>query len=78
MTLSPHTERMTSSGGNPLLHPVRYWRHWVVCFTCVAAMVYGSQPVADATGHFAFALGYIAVLGVFMAVGLHRANRRVG
>jgi hypothetical protein len=69
---------MTSSGGNPLLHPVRYWRHWVVCLGCVAGMVYGSQPVADATGRFAVALAYIAVLGVFMAAGLHRANRRVG
>ena len=69
---------MTSSGGNPLLHPVRDWRHWVVCFGGVAAMVYGSQPVEDATGHLAFALGYIAVLGVFMAACLHWANRHFG
>lgn len=41
-------------------------------------MVYGSQPVADATGRFSFALVYIAIVAVFMAVGLRWANRRVG
>jgi hypothetical protein len=69
---------MTPSGGNPLLHPIKYRRHWVVGFGCPAAMIYGSQPVADATGHFAIALIYTAVLSVFMWLGLRWANRRVG
>jgi len=69
---------MASSRGNPLLHPVRYWRQLLVCSGSVVAIVYGSKPVADATGHFAIALAYIAVLSALMAAGLHWANRRVG
>jgi hypothetical protein len=67
---------MTSSGGNPLLHPIRYWRHWVIGFGGSGAAIYGSQPVAAATGHFAFALVYIAVVSFFMLVGFLWANRR--
>jgi hypothetical protein len=67
---------MASSGGNPLLHPIRYWRHWVICFGGSAAAIYGSQPVAEAMGDLAFAYVYIAVVSALMLVGVLWANRR--
>ena len=69
---------MASSGGDPTRNPIKYWRWWVVYVGCMAAMVKGSLPVADATGDFAFAQVYIAVVAVFMWIGLRWANRRNG
>lgn len=65
------------ASGGPLLHPIRYWRQWLVLFGVSAAMAYGAQPVADATGHSAFVPAYMGVVGVLGAVGLRWANRRV-
>lgn len=75
--LVAHTGGMASSGGNPLLHPIRYWRNWVISYGCVAAMVYGSTRVGDATGNQAFAYAYVVVVAVFMGLALRWANRRV-
>jgi hypothetical protein len=60
------TEGMASSNDNALLHPIRSWRIWMVCFGGVAAMIYGSQPVAEAMGDQAFAYAYIGVVAVLM------------
>jgi hypothetical protein len=67
---------MASWRENPILHPIRDWRYWVIGFGAAGAAIYGSQPVAEATGHFAFALLYIAVVSVLMFVGFLWANRR--
>ena len=48
----------------------------MIGFGGAGAAIYGSQPVAEATGHFAFALLYIAVVSVLMFVGFLWANRR--
>lgn len=48
----------------------------MVCFGGVAAMIYGSQPVAEAMGDQAFAYAYIGVVAVLMWLALRWANRR--
>jgi hypothetical protein len=72
-----HTGNVTSSGGNPLLHPIRDWRIWAICFGGMAAMIYGSRRVADAMSNQAFAYAYIALVAVFMWPALRWATRRV-
>jgi hypothetical protein len=66
---------MATSGGNPLMHPIKYWRVVLIGFGCSFSMVYGYQPVADAAGNQAFANVFIALMAALMGYGNFYATR---